>query len=70
MIEPSPNTIFVFGSESKRFHGAGAAKVATSQFGAKYGQGYLQGSAFALVTKDLDRAKTIKQYSATSQISL
>lgn len=53
-IEPEPNTIFVFGSNPEGRHGAGAAKVAREQFGAKYGQGEgLQGSAYALPTKDL-----------------
>lgn len=46
--------IFVFGSNPEGRHGAGAAKVAVEQHGAKYGQGEgLQGNAYALPTKDL-----------------
>jgi len=49
------NNIFVFGSNPKGRHGAGAAKAAMS-FGAKYGQGRgLQGNAYALITKNLDK---------------
>ena len=54
MITPDANTIFVFGSNPEGRHGAGAAKVAREKFGAVYGQGEgLQGSAYALPTKDL-----------------
>jgi len=53
-IKPSPNTIFVFGSNPEGRHGAGAAKVAKDKFGAIYGQGEgLQGNAYGLPTKDL-----------------
>lgn len=53
-IEPSNNTIFVFGSNPEGRHGAGAAKIAREKFGAIYGQGEgLQGNAYALPTKDL-----------------
>ena len=53
-IKPEPNTIFVFGSNPEGIHGAGAAKIAVNQFGAKRGQGEgLQGNAYALPTKDL-----------------
>lgn len=53
-IEPSNDTIFVFGSNPEGRHGAGAAKIAREQFGAVYGQGEgLQGNAYALPTKDL-----------------
>lgn len=53
-IVPEPDTIFVFGSNPEGRHGAGSAKVAREQFGAIYGQGEgLQGSAYALPTKDL-----------------
>jgi len=53
-ITPDKDTVFVFGSNPEGRHGAGAAKVAKNQFGAKYGQGEgLQGSAYALPTKDL-----------------
>lgn len=53
-IEPSDDTIFVFGSNPEGRHGAGAAKIAREQFGAIYGQGEgLQGNAYALPTKDL-----------------
>lgn len=53
-IEPSDNTIFVFGSNPEGRHGLGAAKVAREQFGAIYGQGDgLHGNSYALPTKDL-----------------
>ena len=48
------NGIFVFGSNPEGRHGAGAAKVAREQFGAKYGIGEgLQGNSYAIPTKDL-----------------
>jgi hypothetical protein len=48
------NGIFVFGSNPQGIHGAGAAAVAKSYFGAKYGQGYgLMGQSYGIVTKDL-----------------
>lgn len=48
-----PNHIFVFGSNEKGIHGAGAAKIALDKFNAKRGVGYgLQGQSFAIPTKD------------------
>lgn len=45
--------IFVFGSNLAGIHGAGAAKFAVKNHGAKYGQGWgLQGESFAIPTKD------------------
>lgn len=45
--------IFVFGSNTAGRHGAGAARVAVHNFGAKYGKGFgLCGQSFALPTKD------------------
>lgn len=53
-IEPTDDTIFVFGSNLEGRHGAGAAKIAREQFGAIYGlEEGLQGNAYALPTKDL-----------------
>lgn len=53
-ITPETNTIFVFGSNHEGRHGAGAAKVARTKFGAIYGQCEgLQGNSYALPTKDL-----------------
>ena len=53
-ISPVQDVIFVFGSNPEGRHGAGAAKIARTQFGAIYGQGEgLQGNAYALPTKDL-----------------
>lgn len=53
-IEPSENTVFVFGSNPEGRHGAGAAKIAKEKFGAIYGQGEgLQGNSYAIPTKDL-----------------
>ena len=65
-ITPEPNTIFVFGSNPEGRHGAGAAKIARTQFGAIYGQGEgLQGNAYALPTKDL-RVKENKGFKSIS----
>lgn len=53
-ILPDAKTIFVFGSNPEGRHGAGAARVARTQFGAVYGQGEgLQGQSYAIPTKDL-----------------
>lgn len=57
-IVPEPNTIFVFGSNTEGRHGAGSAKVAVEQFGAKYGVGEgLCGNSYALPTVDFTRKK-------------
>ena len=66
-ITPEPNTIFVFGSNPEGRHGAGSAKVARLHFGAIYGQGEgLQGSSYALPTKDL-RVKENNGYCSISK---
>lgn len=53
-ISPSPNTIFVFGSNPEGRHEAGAAKTAKNLFGAEYGIGEgLQGNSYAIPTKYL-----------------
>lgn len=45
--------VFVFGSNQSGIHGAGAARVAVEQYGARYGQAYgMQGNSFAIPTKD------------------
>jgi exodeoxyribonuclease-5 len=63
MITPDANTIFVFGSNPEGRHGAGAAKTAVEKFGAKYRQGEgLQGNAYALPTKDLNKASGTRWY--------
>lgn len=62
-ITPDDNTIFVFGSNPTGIHGAGAAKVAREQFGAKAGVGEgLTGNSYALPTKDLNKAKGTRWY--------
>lgn len=62
-VTPEDNTVFVFGSNPKGIHGAGAAAVAKSQFGAIQGQGEgLQGHAYAIPTKDLDKARGTRWY--------
>lgn len=54
-ITPAPGTVFVFGSNPEGRHGAGAAKVAREQFGAKYGCGNgRSGMSYAIPTKDLE----------------
>ena len=66
-IEPSENTIFVFGSNPEGRHGAGAAKTAIEKFGAIYGQGEgLQGNSYAIPTKDL-RVKENNGYRSISE---
>lgn len=53
-IKPNSGYIFVFGSNPEGRHGAGAAKIAATQFGAKRGVGEgLVGDSYALPTKDL-----------------
>lgn len=48
-----PNEIFVFGSNMAGVHGAGAAKYARDNYGAKDGYGYgLYGQSYAIPTKD------------------
>ena len=48
--------IFVFGSNTEGRHGLGAALEARMNWGAVYGQARgLQGSSYAIVTKDLKR---------------
>lgn len=50
------NGIFIFGSNTEGRHGAGNARAARMEFGAKYGQAEgLQGKAYGIVTKDLTK---------------
>ncbi len=50
---PINNEIFVFGSNLAGRHGAGAAKKAYQNYGAKYGKGIgLCGQSYAIPTKD------------------
>ncbi len=50
------NGIFVFGSNTQGRHGKGAALIAKTKFGAKYGQASgLQGRSYAIITKDLTK---------------
>ena len=52
------NDVFVFGSNTKGIHGAGAAKVAVDYYGAIYGQASgLQGNSYAIITKDLSKGE-------------
>lgn len=53
------NDCFVFGSNTKGIHGAGAAKAALDLYGAKWGVGQgLSGRSYAIPTKD-DRIRTL-----------
>jgi hypothetical protein len=46
-------SIFVFGSNRKGIHGAGTAKIAVQQYGAKFGVGEGRtGQAYAIPTKE------------------
>lgn len=50
---PTPEIIFVFGSNQAGRHGAGAALTARRKWGAIYGQGEgRQGRAYGIPTKD------------------
>ena len=52
---PTNGEIFVFGSNLAGIHGAGAAKVAATKFGAKYGVGIgMTGQSWAIPTKNLN----------------
>jgi hypothetical protein len=52
------NEIFVFGSNTEGRHSKGAALLAKSKFGAKYGQARgIQGQTYAIVTKDLKKGE-------------
>lgn len=52
---PTNLEMFVFGSNLAGRHGAGAAKIAQSMFGAKYGFGRgIMGSSWAIPTKSRD----------------
>ena len=49
----APNEIFVFGSNLRGYHGAGAAKTAYKLFGARLGQGIgFAGQSYAIPTKN------------------
>lgn len=49
--ELRPGEIFVFGSNLEGMHGGGAARLACSRFGARWGQGVgLQGRSYAIPT--------------------
>jgi hypothetical protein len=50
---PDTKCIFVFGSNTKGIHGAGAAKIARERFGAELGVGIgMAGDSYAIPTKD------------------
>ena len=50
---PGQGVVFVFGSNLRGRHGAGAAKAALERYGAIEGQGVgLQGQSYAIPTKD------------------
>lgn len=57
------NEIFVFGSNLAGIHGAGAARFAYENFGAKYGKGEgITGSCYALPTKSREiKTLTLQQ---------
>lgn len=53
IIELKDDEIFVFGSNIKGIHRAGAAKIAYEKFGAIWGKGMgIQGKSYAVPTKD------------------
>lgn len=63
--DPSEGWVFVFGSNLKGIHGAGAAKEAQARFGARYGLGIgRSGHSYAIPTKDRNlRSLSIQQIS-------
>lgn len=59
------NEIFVFGSNKRGSHGAGAAAFAVRKFGAKMGQGDgLQGQSYAISTMEglIETARNVKRF--------
>ena len=52
------NQVFVYGSNSRFIHGAGAAKTALLKFGAKIGVGPFCGQSYGICTKD-DNIETL-----------
>lgn len=62
-IVPTTEMIFVFGSNLSGIHGAGAAKTAHHQYGAKWGVGQgICGNSYALPTKGVNISHmTLKQ---------
>ena len=51
ITELGPGEVFVFGSNARGAHGAGAARTAVERFGAVLGQGHgLQGRSYAIDT--------------------
>lgn len=49
----NPRAVFVFGSNLQGIHGAGAARDAVKQWGARWGIGHgLEGRSYAIPTKD------------------
>lgn len=57
--ELKENQVFVFGSNEAGIHGAGAAKLANTKFGATWGVGVgITGNCYAIPTKN-DKIKTL-----------
>jgi hypothetical protein len=55
ITELKKDEVFVFGSNESGIHGAGAAKVARTNFGAQMSKGFgMSGKSFAIPTKDWD----------------
>lgn len=62
ITELNANGVFVFGSNSRGFHAAGAARIAMEEFGAVWGQGVgLQGQSYAIPTMQ-GGVRTIQPY--------
>jgi hypothetical protein len=58
--EACDKTIFVFGSNLSGIHGAGAARAAFENYGAKWGTGVgFAGQSYAIPTKDFGIARTL-----------
>ncbi len=53
IFTPGPDRVFVFGSNDAGIHGAGAARQAYQEYGAKWGWGEgMMGNSYAIPTKD------------------
>jgi hypothetical protein len=65
-----PWLIYVFGSNRRGIHGAGAAKFARANFGARIGQGVgFQGKSYGIPTKERPEFKGLKLSDIAEEVS-
>lgn len=67
----APNwLVYVFGSNRKGIHGAGSAKFARDNFGARIGQGVgFQGRSYGIPTKDRPELKGLRLKDIAKEVS-